>query len=128
MWNRGPFMTSFSKIFQSSFKVIYRDQTPTETSTLLAICIFKRSNPILYLIFQNSGKFISAVTSLSLHWVKRAQSCISCVEGDRKIKINISRNFEVRNLFLNCLYHFLKVLYLWLQWWRHYTKIGSNSA
>ena len=67
-------MTSFSKIFQNSFKVIYRDQTTIETSTLLAICIFKRPNPILYLIFQNSGTFISAVTSLSLNWVKRAQS------------------------------------------------------
>ena len=82
-------MTSFSKILQSSCKVIYRDQTTIETSTLPAICTFKRPNPVFLLIFQNSGTFISFMRSLSLNWVKRAQICISCIEGDRKIKINI---------------------------------------
>ena len=74
---------------------MYRDQTTIETSTLPVIYIFKRSNPILWLIFQNSETFISFVRSLSLNWVKLTESCISCTEGDRKIKINISWNFEV---------------------------------
>ena len=38
---------SFSKVPQSSFKGIYREEITTETSTLTAICIFKISNPIL---------------------------------------------------------------------------------
>ena len=85
----GPLYASFSNVLQNNFKVIYRDQTTIETFTLPAICIFKRSNPILYLIFQNSVIFVSFVTSLSPNRVKRAQGCISCIEGDRKIKINI---------------------------------------
>ena len=52
-------MMSFSKVFQSSLKVIYRDQTKIETSIIPAIRIFKTSNPILWLIFQNSRTFIS---------------------------------------------------------------------
>ena len=40
-------MTSFFKVLQSSFKVIYRDQTTAGTSTPPTICIFKISNPIL---------------------------------------------------------------------------------
>ena len=67
-------MTSFSKVLQSSFKVMYRDQTTIETSTLPVIYIFKRSNPILWLIFQNSETFISFVRSLSLNWVKLTES------------------------------------------------------
>ena len=43
----GTLMTSFSKVLQNSFKVIYRDQTKPETYGLPAICIFKRSNLIL---------------------------------------------------------------------------------
>ena len=74
-------MTSISKI-QNIFKVIYRDQTIIETFALLAICISKRSNPILQLIFQNSGTFFSFLTSLSSNWVKRAQSCVPCFAGD----------------------------------------------
>ena len=88
-------------IFQSfprSFQVIYRDQIRTETSVIPAICIFKRTK----LIFQNSGIFISFATSLSPNWVKRAQSCISFIESDRKIEINFSWNFE-RSLFLRSL-------------------------
>ena len=49
-------MTSFSKVPQNSFKVIYRDQTATEISAILGICIFKRSNTIL-LFIQTSGIF-----------------------------------------------------------------------
>ena len=67
-------MTLFSKVLQSSFKVMYRDQTTIETSTLPVIYIFKRSNPILWLIFQNSETFISFVRSLSLNWVKLTES------------------------------------------------------
>ena len=74
--------------------------TTIETSTLPAIYIFKRSNLIFQLIFQNSGIFISFVTSLSPNWVKRTQSCISCIEGDRKIEMIIWWNFEGRSLFL----------------------------
>ena len=35
------------KVLQNRFKVIYCDQTTIETSTLPAISMFKRSNPIL---------------------------------------------------------------------------------
>ena len=38
----SPFLTSFSKVLQNSFKVIYRDKTTLETSTLPAICAFNR--------------------------------------------------------------------------------------
>ena len=82
-------MTSFSKVLQNSFKATCRDQTTIETFALPGICIFERSNPILELTFQNSVIFISFVASLSPDWVKRAQSCIPCIEGDRKIEINI---------------------------------------
>ena len=82
-------MTSFSKVIQSSFKGIYRDQTIIETSTVPTIYIFKRSKLIPLLIFQNSGTFISFVRSLSPNCVKQTQSCISCIKGDRKIKIHI---------------------------------------
>ena len=37
-------MTSFSKIIQNSFKVIYRDQITIETSIIPAICILKILN------------------------------------------------------------------------------------
>ena len=80
--NRGPFMTWFSKVPQNSFKVIYRDQTTLETSTLPTICIFKRSNPTIEFIFQNSEIFISFVTSLSLYYL---YSYIWCIEDERKI-------------------------------------------
>ena len=48
-------MTSFSNVLQNSFKVIYRDQTTIETSTLLAICIFKPSSSVN---FSNKGSII----------------------------------------------------------------------
>ena len=70
-----PPMMPFSKVRQNSVKVIYRNQTAIQTFTLPAFCIFKRSNPILKLIFQNSGIFISLVNLLSLNWVKTVQSC-----------------------------------------------------
>ena len=35
------------------------------------------------------------MASLSPNWVERTQSCISCIEGDRKIKINIWWNFRI---------------------------------
>ena len=94
---------SFSKVLQNSFKVIYRNQTPIETYTLPIICFFKRSDPTLQLIFQNSEMFISFVMSLSRNWVKRAQSCISCIVVDRKIEISIWWKFEVWRLFLRLL-------------------------
>ena len=74
MLNRGPFMMSFSKVFQNRFKVIYCDQTTIETSAIPAVCIFKISNPIFQLIFQNPGIFISFMMSLPPNWVKRTQS------------------------------------------------------
>ena len=40
-------MTSFFKVIQKSLKVIYRNQTAAETSTLPAIYKFNISNPIL---------------------------------------------------------------------------------
>ena len=77
----------FLKFFKKSFKVIYRNQTTIETSTFPAICIFKRSNPILKLIFQISEFF--CVTSLSPNGLKRDQSSISSIEGNRKVEINV---------------------------------------
>ena len=44
-------MTSFFKVIQNSLKVIYRDQTTIETSSLPAICISKRSNLIFLVNF-----------------------------------------------------------------------------
>ena len=82
-------MASYFKVFQSSFKVIYRDQTAIKTSTLPAIGIFIRSNLVLKLIFQNSEMFISFVLSLSLNWLKGVKSCISCIEGNKRFKTNI---------------------------------------
>ena len=84
----APLWRHFPKLFQS-FKVVYRDPTTTESSTLLAICIIEGSNLIFQLNFQNPGIIISFVTLLSPNWVKRAQSCISCLKGDRKTEINI---------------------------------------
>ena len=53
MWKRGLFMTSFFNFLRNSFKVIYRDQTTIETSTLPAICIFKRSDLFFLVNFSN---------------------------------------------------------------------------
>ena len=50
------------------------------------------------------------MTSLSLNWVKRAQCCIPCIKGDRKIKINIWWNFEVGSLFLRSFSQIIAVL------------------
>ena len=50
------------------------------------------------------------MTSLSQNWVKQAQSCISSIEGDRKIRINISWNFEVGSLFVKSLPQNIAVL------------------
>ena len=50
------------------------------------------------------------MTSLSQNWVKQAQSCISSIESDRKIKINISWNFEVGSLFVKSLPQNIAVL------------------
>ena len=61
-------------------------------------------------MLHNSGLFISSVTSLSPHWVKWAHSCISCIGGDRKIKISICWNFELRSLFLRSLTQNIAVL------------------
>ena len=80
-------MTSFPKVFKNSFKIIYHDQTTIETLTLPAIWIFKKPNPILWLIFQNCGMFSSFVTSFSPNW---DESCISCTKGDKKFKIKFS--------------------------------------
>ena len=110
MRNRGPFMTSFFKVLENSFKVIYCDKTTIEVSTLPAICIFKRSDPIFWLKLQNSGIFVSSVTSLSPNWEQKAQSCISCIEADRKIEINIWWNFEVMSLFLRSFLQNITVL------------------
>ena len=46
-------MTSFFNVLRKSFKVIYRDQTTIETSTLPAICIFKRSDLFFLVNFSN---------------------------------------------------------------------------
>ena len=108
---QGPLYGVIFEVLQNNFKVIYYDQTTIETSTRPAVCIFKRSNPIVELIFQNSGIFISFVTSVSPNWTKRAQSCMSCIEGDRKIKINIWWNFEVKNLFLRSISQIIAILF-----------------
>ena len=108
---QGPLYGVIFEVLQNSFKVIYYDQATIETSTLPAICIFKRSNPIVELIFQNSGIFISFVTSVSLNWTKRAQNCMSCIEDDRKIKINVWWNFKVKSLFLRSISQIIAILF-----------------
>ena len=55
------------------------------------------------------------LTSLSLNWLKRAQSCISCIEDDRKIKVNIWLGVFLWE-------QFLKILQFCFQWWRHGSK------
>ena len=123
--NRGPFMTSFSKVLQNRFKVIYLDQATIKTFKLPAIWNFKRSNPILQLIFQNFGIFVSFVTSLPPNWVKRARSYISRVEGYRNIKINIWWNLKVNSLFLRSLSQ--NTAKFWLTWWLINPNLGQKE-
>ena len=52
LWNRGPFIAWLLKILQNGFKVIYRDQTTIETSTLPTIWIFKKSTLIFSYFFK----------------------------------------------------------------------------
>ena len=98
-----PFMTPFSKVLQNSFKVIYCYQTAINFFALPTICMFYniKSNSLFHL-----SKFwnISFVTPLSPNWLKRTQSCVSCMESDRKIEINIWCNFLVRGLFLTSVF------------------------
>ena len=97
---QGPI---YDVIFQSSSKQFQSNiLRPNNNSNFCTSshCIFKRSNPVLQLIFHNSGIFISFMTSLSPNWIKTAESSKSFVEGDRKIKTNIWWNFEVTSLFL----------------------------
>ena len=41
---------------------------------------------------------------------KRAQTCISCTNGDRKMKIKIKRNFDVRYSFMKLFPRNLQIL------------------
>ena len=104
-------------IFQSSSKQFHfqsstsrQSNNTVETSTFPSIYIFKRSNPILQLIFQNFGMFIFFMTSLFANSGKRAQNWRSCIGGDRKIKINIWQNFEVKSFFLRSPFQNIAVL------------------
>ena len=124
MWNRGPCMTSFSKVPQNSFKVIYRDQTTIETSALPAICNIK-SNA---LIFQNSAIFISFVISLSSNWVRMSQSC-------NVQKLTREMNWSPQYCywfwsFYRCLYIMYKFRYVLTQFcidWGRYCKNFKTS-
>ena len=106
---RNPFITSFSKGLQSSFKGIYRDKITIETSTIPAICIFKISNPILQLLSQTSGTFISFVTSLSQNAIEQAQSKVVY----HVLRV-IERSKSIFDGILKCAVclgdHFLKIL------------------
>ena len=99
---------NFLKIFQNGFKVIYEDQTTIEVSELPTICIFQEMKSSS-LIFQNSGIFISFITSLSPNWATRVQSCISCIKGDRKTKINIYWNYQGRTYIWDAFFNFGKL-------------------
>ena len=89
----------YDVIFESSskrFKAVYCGQTTLETSTLPAFCIFKRSNVLVNSSTFWNIHFFCDVTISELG--KKELSCISYIEGDRKIEINICSNFEVRSL------------------------------
>ena len=77
---------------------------------VLCTSTFRTLEYLLLGIFANSGIFISLVTLFSLNWKERTENCISCIEWDIKIEINIWLNFEVRSLFLRTLSRNILVL------------------
>ena len=121
MWNRGPFMTSISKI-QNIFKVIYRDQTIIETFALLAICISKRSNPILQLIFQNSRTFFFWRHYLQIGWKGHKVVC-HVSQVIEKSKSIFNGTLKWRDCFWD---HIFKISQFWLSWWRYWLKNRSK--
>ena len=114
-------MTSFSKVLQKSFKVIYRDQT----STLSVISMFKRSNPILDLSFQNSVIFISFVTSLSPNCVKLLKVVQHVSRLTKRSKSKLNRTLKWRVCFWD---YFVKILQLWLPWWSPWLKNAPKRS
>ena len=50
------------------------------------------------------------MTSLSPNGLKRDQSSISSIEGNKKVEINVWRDFEVKSLFLRSLSQNIAVL------------------
>ena len=97
-------MTSF-------FKVLQIKETTIETSTLPAICTFKRLNAILYLIFQNSEIFISFMTPLSPNWKKRSKLVFHVSMVIERSKSIVKGNLRWSIHFWN---HYLKILKFWV--------------
>ena len=124
----GPLYVLISQSSFNSFKIIYHDSTTIETSTIPAICIFKKSNLTFWLIFQNSGICISFVTSLSPNWVKRDQSCISSIEDLRvigRLKSTIDETLKWGVCFWDL---FLKKIAIFIPMMMSLNKVGWKRA
>ena len=63
-------------------------------------------------------------TLLSPNWAKRAESCIFCIEGDRKIEKVFNRTLKWQVCFW---YQFLKILRFWLPWCVINPKVGQKG-
>ena len=102
----GNHKSLYDVIFQSSTKQFQSNISLSNSNRnfkLPPLCIFKRSNLILLLNFQNSGVFISFAMSISPYWAKSVQKCVAYIEDDRKIGVNIWWNSDMGSLFLRSL-------------------------
>ena len=102
----GVIFQSSSKQFQSNISWP-NNNINFSTSRHLHFWGIKSNSLVNFSKFWNIYFFYDAIIS---NLGKRAQSCISCIKGYRKIKINIWWNFEVRSLFLRPLSQSIAVL------------------
>ena len=102
----GVIFQSSSKQFQSNISWP-NNNINFSTSSHLHFWGIKSNSLVNFSKFWNIYFFYDAIIS---NLGKRAQSCISCIKGHRKIKINIWWNFEVRSLFLRSLSQSIAVL------------------
>ena len=102
----GVIFQSFSKQFQSNISWPNKNIN-FSTSSYLLFWGIKSNSLVNFSKFWNIYFFYDAIIS---NLGKRVQSCISCIKGYRKIKINIWWNFEVRSLSLRSLSQSIAVL------------------
>ena len=102
----GVIFQSFSKQFQSNISWPNKNIN-FSTSSYLHFWGIKSNSLVNFSKFWNIYFFYDAIIS---NLGKRVQSCISCIKGYRKIKINIWWNLEVRSLFLRSLSQSIAVL------------------
>ena len=55
---------------------------------------------------QNIAVLSPVITSLSENWIKSVQTCISCINGNRNMKVNSNGKFNCNIRFKN---HYLKM-------------------